>query len=270
MKKNKQIMSCICAICIFASFTMSACEGTDSSGAPVEGPAADSSPQSEYDKYIKDTITSLDKGNVTPTPAPSNEKIVTTDRTAPADPYISSMENPDMDDNVIPTKTPYPTATPTPEASGKDEDNKDTEAEGPLTPEEFPTDTCCIYINGETDSAYGTEIVTEINKIRKDLGYKEFTTNKGLATCGDRRTREIAANYSHTRPNGQPFYSVAPEYFKAEMLIIDNQKAADTVDAIIKNDPLSRNLIFTNKYSAIGASSFKCNGMKYTVVAFGL
>ncbi|MCR5830949.1 MAG: hypothetical protein K6G67_02265 [Lachnospiraceae bacterium] len=270
MKKNKKVVSLVCVLCVIASFTMSACEGTEDSNAPAET-GTDTAPQSEYDKYIKDTITSLDDNGATPTPAISpNDRVVTTDRTAPPAPSISSMENPDMDDNVIPTKTPYPTATPTADPSQTEDAAKDMEPEGPLTPEEFPTDTCCIYINGESDSAYGTEIVTAINKARKDLGYTEFTNNKGLATCGDRRTREIAANYSHTRPNGQPFYSVAPEYFKAEMLIIDNQKAEDTVDAIIKKDPISRNLIFTNKYTAIGASSFKCNGMKYTVVAFGL
>ena len=270
MKKNKRVMSLICALCLVASFTMSACEGTDAAGAPTEGSGAESAPKSEYEQYIKDTITSLD-GNATPTPAISvNDHVVTTDRTAPAAPTISSAENPDTDDNVIPTKTPYPTPTPTTSPDETKDSSTEEKTDGPLTPEEFPTDTCCIYINGESDSAYGTEIVTAINKIRKDLGYKEFTNNKGLATCGDRRTREIAANYSHTKPNGQPFYSVAPEYFKAEMLIIDNQKAEDTVDAIIKNDPISRNLIFTNKYTSIGASSFKCNGMKYTVVAFGL
>ena len=54
------------------------------------------------------------------------------------------------------------------------------------------------------------------------------------------------------------------------MLVIDNQKAEETVDAMIKRDPISRNLIFTEKYQSIGAASFKCNGMRYTVVAFGL
>ena len=97
-----------------------------------------------------------------------------------------------------------------------------------------------------------------------------MTKNSGLTKCADRRTREIAANYSHTRPNGQAFYSLAPEHFKAEMLIINEQKGEAAVDAIIRNDPISRNLIFSNKYKSIGASSFKCNGVHYTVVAFGL
>ena len=48
------------------------------------------------------------------------------------------------------------------------------------------------------------------------------------------------------------------------------QKAEDTVDAMIKNDPVSRRLIFTEKYQSIGASSFKCNGTRFTVVSFGL
>ena len=157
-----------------------------------------------------------------------------------------------------PTPTPDPSATPTPEPTPY------------ITPNEFEVGKCCIYMNGESNSAYGTEVVTAINKARTDLGYKELVTNEGLATCADRRTRELAAYNSHTRPNGTQFYSLAPEHFKAEILMVGTQKAEDAVDTLIKKDPVSRALIFTEKYQSIGASSFKCNGNECMVVAFGL
>ena len=265
---------------------LSACSSGDAEDVPgaanasaEEGAETEDKPKDAYDEYIRNAIASVDGNkNGEAEPAPDEEPVrsITVDRTAPSDFYISSMENEDAvpDPYVFTQKDEETDVTPTAsESPSPTEDVSGTPTPTPtpyITPDEFEVDTCCIYMNGESDSAYGTEVVTAINKTREDLGYKPFEKNKGLSDCADRRTREIAANFSHTRPNGQPFYSVAPEHFKAEMLIVNNQKAEDAVDTLIKRDPVSRALIFTNKYRSIGASSFKCNGMKYTVVSFGL
>ena len=258
------------------------------SGCNSEGDAASAADTSDetgttdadkegYDNYIRsvlDGVNGTDASAPSPTPV-SDGKAITFDRTAPDETYISSMESPDSVTDPYTDDDVYdPFATPTEEPSpSPTEDPNATPTPTPtpyITPEEFDVGKCCIYINGESDSAYGTEVITAINKARTDLGYSPLITNKGLSTCADRRTREIAAAFSHTRPNGQQFYSLAPEHFKAEMLVINNQKAEEAVDVMIKQDPVSRNLIFTEKYQSIGASSFKCNGMKYTVVSFGL
>lgn len=281
MKKIRKLLILITAVS--AALVMTACDDTEGADADPAQEAADAAEPSKdaYDDYIRSTLESVDQQKkndaaaapsaLTPTPI-IDAKSITTDRSTGDDLFVSSMEEPsDFDpfasknyssDTATVSPSPSPTvdpnATPTPTPTPY------------ITPEEFEVGKCCIYINGESDSAGGTEVVTAINKARKDLGYKEFVNNKGLATCADRRTREVAALYSHQRPNGQQFYSLAPEHFKAEMLIITGQKAEEAVDAVIKNDPISRNLIFTEKYQSIGASSFKCNGIKYTVVAFGL
>ncbi len=209
----------------------------------------------ENPDYTPDTF-------VTPTPFVTDDATPTpplTDETTPSPPVTDELTpTPSVTDDMSPTPTDDPDGSPTPTPTPY------------ITPDEFDVGKCCIYINGESDSAYGTEIITAINKARTDLGYSPLITNKGLTTCADRRTREIAANFDHTRPNGLPFYSLAPEHFKAEMLIINLQKAEDAVDTMIKRDPISRRLIFTDKYQSIGASSFKCNGAQYTVVSFGL
>lgn len=267
----------ICIICIVSSLFASGCsgEGEDKTGDQTAADEAEQQAAKEgYDGYIQSVLNSVN-GNATPVPsADQGANTVKVDKTAPADTFISSMENPDTSTAVTPDYDPFATATPTPEISpSPTEDPNATPTPTPtpyITPEEFEVGKCCIYINGESDSAYGTEIITAINKARTDLGYDPLITNKGLSTCADRRTREIAASFDHTRPNGLQFYSLAPEHFKAEMLIKNNQKADEAVDTMIKNDPISRNLIFTTKYQSIGASSFKCNGMKYTVVSFGL
>lgn len=136
------------------------------------------------------------------------------------------------------------------------------------TPDTFDVGTSSIYINGENDSAYATDIIASINKARTDLGYEALTEKDGLDKCADRRTREITCGLSHMRPNGQHFTSLAPQYFKAEMLAAGDGEPAETVDAWIK-DLTSRDLVFTNKYTSVGAACFKCNGLKFVVVAFG-
>ena len=263
---------------------MVGCDSADgkaetSADAPDGGEASDKE-KDAYDQYIKDALSSVGgnaptaDGDAQNAPAATVGKDISAPRTAANDFAVSSMEGGDVNDPNSDAYDPFAKPTEDPEASlSPTVDPNATPTPSPtpyITPEEFEVGKCCIYINGESDSAYGTEVVTAINKARTDLGYKGLVNNKGLATCADRRTREIAANFSHTRPNGLFFTSVAPEHFKAEMLIIDNQKAESTVDALIKNDIISRNLIFTEKYQSIGASSFKCNGMRYTVVAFGL
>lgn len=136
------------------------------------------------------------------------------------------------------------------------------------TPDTFDVGVCCIYIKCEDDAGYGSEVVSAINKARTDLGYPELVENDGLSTCANRRTREVSAYLSHTRPNKEPFYSLAPDYFKAEMLGIGKSKSEATFDAWM-TDPESRDLIFTTQYGSIGAHCIKVNDFYCVVVAFG-
>ena len=266
---RKKLISIICIVLVFC-LVLPGCDSKTEEGQDAGDPTAEAenAPKDDYEDYVRSAIASVnEEQKPTATPAPATPAPVSSINDDIDDMFVSSAEN--SDDTDYPfrdkgseeaslTPTEDPNATPTPEPTPY------------ITPEEFDVGKCCIYINGESDSAFGTEIITAINKARTDLGYKPLISNKSLSTCADRRTRELAASYSHTRPNGLPFYSLAPEHFKAEMLCINNQKAEEVVDIMIKRDPISRGLIFTEKYQSIGASCFKCNGIKYAVVAFGL
>lgn len=263
----------------------SADTGEDAEDTGEEGDTDDAPAGSgdTYDDYIRNAIANVDSDKpaigsepaketpapVTPYPlqVPTQAPTITPaadTRETPPDFFYSSEDNPDPTDpssssssgssssTTDPSGTPTPTPTPY------------------ITPDEFEVGKCCIYINGESDNAFGTEVVTAINKTRKDLGYDELIKNTGLTTCADRRTREVAALRSHQRPNGQMYFTLAPEHFKAELIIVGSQKAEDAVDTLIKTDPASRYLVFTEKYRSVGASSFKTNGLHFTVVAFGL
>ena len=283
MRRKSLLLILLClALCVPVT-------GCDSAGTDT-APGADSSDNEttgdDYDNYIKDALEKVNKGN-TPsnTPeenvpqTPSDVMSVQMDRTAPDDVQVSSSESSYTDDPYYPTGddvdyfiTPVPTETASPTPTTDPNATPTPEPTPYITPDEFDVGRCCVYVRGESDSAFGTEIVTEMNKVRKDLGYYELIKNKSLATCADRRTRETVALFAHARPNGEQFFSLAPQHFKAEMLITSNEKekAEDIVDGLIKGDPISKYLIYTTKYKSVGASSFKVGGMHYTVVAFGL
>lgn len=144
--------------------------------------------------------------------------------------------------------------TPTPEPTG--------------TPDEFPVDVCQVYIKGKDDSGFGSGIITRINEIRAEMNYPEMKENESLTKCAQLRSREIAVIMSHMRPDGSPFSSLAPDYYKAELFAIDKTDEEETVDAWILY-PDSRSLIFTTQYTSIGAACFECNGYKCVIVAYG-
>ena len=194
----------ILLLCFGVFTTLPGCDASEGAdGTSADGETAQG-PKDEYEEYIRSAIESVSddngQGQAGDPANDPNVKTVTVDRTSAGDLQVSSMEDgddPDPEDDpfATPTADPSPTedpnATPTPTPTPY------------ITPEDFEVGKCCIYINGENDSSYGTEIITAINKVRTDLGYKPLISNKGLSTCADRRTRESAANFSHTRPNGR-------------------------------------------------------------------
>lgn len=277
---------------LLATMLMSGCSSEVSVGGgsvrePQEAPINVGASADDYSSYVKGTIDNVSGANATPEPTAvvDNTRIVDVevDELPARGVYVSSSENLPEDSGVVPEfKSEDLNAEDEDEEdnnkedkkSDSDEDEEDSEeieynAYGnPITPDEFDVGKCCIYINGEIDEQYGSDIITALNKARTDLGYDALDEKKGLDTCANRRTREISCFLSHTRPNATPFYSLAPEYFKAEMLAIDGAKPEETIDAWIR-DPYSRSLVFTTKFTSVGAACFKCNGLNCVVVALG-
>ena len=194
MKNYRRIFICISMIAV--CLMMSSCNSADEAVADNTSgdAAAPSESKDAYEEYIRNALANVEQ-NGSPAADTTNtpgrpETAVTVDRDAsPVDtePMVSSMESPDYtEDPFAATSTPAPvddTATPTPTDDVSPSPTVDPNAPTPtpyITPEEFDVGTCCIYINGESDAAYGTEIVTAINKIRKDLGYTEFKKTKVL------------------------------------------------------------------------------------------
>lgn len=137
-----------------------------------------------------------------------------------------------------------------------------------VTPAVFDVGTGLVYIDGKYDETYRTNLLQTINDARTGLNYPPMTINNSLNTCANLRTKEIACFLSHIRPDGSRFSSLAPDYYKAEIITIDSANPKETLDAWLL-DPVSRNLIFTKDFTSIGASNYICNGLNCIVVSFG-
>ena len=282
-RKYKAEIKIITCLTITCAILLSGCGNSgnsgagDALGADRKKETSEKNPEQEdYSDYIRSAVDVVSKDIVTPVPEEDDGlgQIVTVPRMDEESIYVSSSEQLPEDSGITPVfgddANAIDDGKKAPESSEQNEESEDSD-EGEvaeLTPDVFDVGKCCIYINGEIDEAYGSDIIKAINKARVDLGYAALNEKTGLDTCADRRTREIASYLSHMRPNASPFYSLAPMYFKAEMLAIDGAKPEETVDAWIR-DPVSRSLIFGTKYMSVGAACFKCNGLNCVVVAFG-
>lgn len=278
---HKLIYASLVLLLVVMSFGLYGCKGsaqksTGSVKKVEKAPVNVGVKSDDYSDYIKDSIDSV-KGpetTYTPTPTVDNSRVVDVevDDIPPRELYVSSSENLPEDSGYTPSFESEERITDPESESGEDSEDEEeeelSEAGYKITPDEFDVGKCCIYINGENDEQYGADIITALNKARTDLGYPAYEEKKGLDTCADRRTREIACFLSHMRPNALPFYSLAPEYFKAEMLAIDGAEPEETIDAWIR-DPNSRSLVFSEKFTSVGAACFKCNTLNCVVVALG-
>lgn len=265
MRSNKRLILVLFILLIFSSAYLTGCSesNVDAAGAVPEK-------KDDYGEYIHSALQAVNEKPQEESADATDENVKVVKLTDGSDSVIvSADENLPEDSGVIPDFSATPVVDPEEESDVPEETPTPTPEPTPSgTPDTFDVGTCCIYIKCEEDSSYGSDVIKAINEARTSLGYPELVENEGLSTCANRRTREVAAKFSHTRPNNQPYYSLAPQYFKAEMLAKDNSKAEETFDAWM-TDPVARNLIFTTKYGSIGAYCIKCNGLYCVVVAFG-
>ncbi|MBP5385336.1 MAG: CAP domain-containing protein [Lachnospiraceae bacterium] len=185
---------------------------------------------------------------VTPAPVPTGED-------------VSFAASP-----VLETKsTPTPTPTPDPEDGEKE---KDPNLTGNGTPLVFDVgDATCIAL-GSFDNAMEAEILTAINAYRTRGNLKPLEANMSLEFCADTRSRESTVCFNHTRPNGSLWYTVAPAYYRSELLAKDYGSAQDTVDAWMSTATGREHLLNPDQLS-VGISVFKHDGRNFIVASLG-
>lgn len=168
---------------------------------------------------------------------------------------------------VLVTKDTTPTPTPTPEAE-EETTEKDPNKTGNGTPLVFAVGDCTYVALGSIDKTMSDEILTAINAYRTRGNLPPLEANMSLEFCADVRSKESTACFNHTRPNGSMWYTVAPAYYKAELLAKDYGTAKDTVDAWMST-ATGRQYLLSPDLLSIGISVFHHDGRNFCVAALG-
>ncbi len=199
-------------------------------------------------------VMQIERSNTLPIPTQAPQPV--------GDGTVSISEPP-----VLETKDTAPTPTPTPEADDAEKE-KDPNTTGNGTPIVFSVGDATYVALGSFDAAMKGEILTQINAYRTRGNLQPLEANMSLEFCADTRSREATACFNHTRPNGSMWYTVAPAYYKAELLAKDYGNAKDTVDAWMSTATGRQYLLDPNLLS-IGISVFKHDGRNYIVAGLG-
>lgn len=136
-------------------------------------------------------------------------------------------------------------------------------------------------ISGE-HSGERADLLLRLNEYRKSKGLPEVVASDELMSAAQERAKECTELFSHTRPNGQPFYTaenISEHYVgMSEIFTMDNSASEYTKMKSLQNSPEHNKLMLQREdfienvpastiYAGIGY--YESNGYYYAVMIFG-
>lgn len=142
---------------------------------------------------------------------------------------------------------------------------------GPDAPDEGKKDDCVqFYIEGICNEEEAMKVYELVNKEREKLGFKTAQMDATLTKRAMQRAAECAVNFSHTRPDGDPFYTVLDNIYLhgcAENIAAGQKDAEEVMESWMNSEGHRKNLL-NYGYSSIGVGCFEHNGVRYWVQLF--
>ena len=117
------------------------------------------------------------------------------------------------------------------------------------------------------------EVVRLVNIERAANGAAPLNgSNSSLTQAANLRSKELVANFSHTRPNGAPAKSVTSEFNISWGAFGENiaygQTSAQSVVQGWMNSPGHRRNILSPDFTSIGVGVYESNGILYWTQLF--
>ena len=107
-----------------------------------------------------------------------------------------------------------------------------------------------------------------VNQIRTQNGLPALAWNDGLKAASDVRAAEAGTNFSHTRPNGQDWYTVNPNLVYGENLGNNYNDANQVVNSWM-NSPEHKQNILDPKFKTGSISVENVHGTNFWAQLFG-
>ena len=102
----------------------------------------------------------------------------------------------------------------------------------------------------ETDLCF--QIYNEVNRVRVENGVGQLIWNEDLVNCAEIRAKECNTTWSHSRHNGEPWYTVNPDIMYGENLAKGYEDAIEIIQAWINSPTHKENLLYSDfKYIGI-------------------
>ena len=121
---------------------------------------------------------------------------------------------------------------------------------------------------GDTYISAARSALALVNAQRVAASLPELRWDDNLAACAMVRATELPASFSHTRPNGQDWYTVCPDLMFGENLAFGFSTAEAAVNAWMNSAEHKQNIL-TPGYKSCGIGIYEQNGTWYWNQEFG-
>lgn len=115
----------------------------------------------------------------------------------------------------------------------------------------------------ETEAAF-----SQVNLARAEIGLPELMWSEELADAARVRAEEIYQSFSHTRPDGNPWWTVDSEILFGENIVKGYQSADSVVSAWMESSDHKENILYAG-FETIGIAVINVDGKWYWAQEFG-
>lgn len=199
-----------------------------------------------------------------------NELAPTTD--VETTPETQQLETPTSTrETAAPTETQAPPETEAPtETQAPSETEAPTETTAPDEsgiPMETPPETEAPAPAGSFDSSFAYAVLDIVNSRRADAGLPGLIWNDILAESAGIRAPEIVISWSHTRPDGTPWYTAGAQLQMGENLAYGQTTPEQVVNEWMASPGHAENIL-RSEYTQMGVSCYIESGTYYWVQHF--
>jgi len=119
-----------------------------------------------------------------------------------------------------------------------------------------------------SDSTWDDEIIAETNRIRTDAGLKPLKKNARLMGDAAVRAQEQTVIFSHTRPDGRPWYTLDQDKMYGENLIWTADASPKNAVSLWMHSPKHREVILDPGFTEIGVGHVAAGSILYGAQEF--
>lgn len=126
-----------------------------------------------------------------------------------------------------------------------------------------------VYSNGTYDANYAQEVIALLNKERKNAGLGTLKIDYALTEAAKIRADEATVSFSHTRPDGNPFWTVDASCVYGENLAYGTRLSPQNAHAGWMASKTHKDNLLKPGYKTIGVSAYKIGNLIYYCELFG-